>query len=117
MHRWTAVRRAWEAYRKASRVQNLSTHAVGIFQRMRHALDHRHGAESRPFIATVDGSYTNKTVLKGLPERTTLIGRIRKDAKLFHPPSHEDQPAVGAKRQYGHQAPTPEQLRQDDSVP
>jgi hypothetical protein len=40
-----------------------------------------------------------------------------KDAKLFHPPDDQDQPAVGAKRKYGAQAPTPDQLRRDDSIP
>ena len=45
------------------------------------------------------------------PRRTTLVGRIRKDAKLFHPPDDADQPVVGAKRKYGEQAPTPEMLR------
>jgi hypothetical protein len=66
---------------------------------------------------SVDGSYTNQTVLKSLPERTTLIGRLRKDAELFHPPRPEDQPAVGSKRQYGPPAPTPDALRQDDTIP
>jgi len=107
---------AWKAYRKQRRVQNLSTHAVGLFQDLRRQLDQRHQAGDRPLVVAVDGSYTNQTVLKGLPQRTTLIGRIRKDAKLFHLPSDQDQPAVGAKRQYGHPAPTPEQLRQDPAV-
>ena len=56
-------------------------------------------------------------MLKGLPERTTLIGRIRKDAKLFYPPRPEDQPARGAKRQYGQSAPAPEELRKDEGTP
>jgi len=51
-----------------------------------------------------------------LPKRTTLIGRIRKDAKLFYLPRDEDQPAVGTKRKYGRKAPTPEELRQDSTV-
>ena len=40
-----------------------------------------------------------------------------KDAKLFHPPDDQDRPTVGAKRKYGAQAPTPDQLRRDDSIP
>jgi len=70
----------------------------------------------RQFVVSVDGSYTNRTVLKALPERTTLIGRIREDAELFHPPRAEDQPAVGSKRRYGQAAPTPEPLRQDETA-
>ena len=106
-----------QAYERERRVKNLSTHAVGLLEQMRRELDQRHDARDRPLVSSVDGSYTNKTVLKSLPERTTLIGRIRKDAKLFHPPGDREQPAVGAKRQYGQAAPTPEQLRKDPTVP
>ena len=106
----------WKAYRKERRAKNLSTDAAGIFRRLRDELDAGHDAADRILLATVDGSYTNKNVLKRLPQRTTLVGRIRKDAKLFHPPEHQDQPAVGAKRKYGLQAPTPEQLRQDNAI-
>lgn len=106
-----------QAYERERRVKNLSTHAVGLLEQMRRELDQRHDARDRPLVSSVDGSYTNKTVLKSLPERTTLIGRIRKDAKLFHPPGDKEQPAVGAKRQYGQAAPTPEQLRKDPTVP
>ncbi len=104
-------------YREARKTQNLNAHAVRLFREMRDELDGRHDAVARMFLVTVDGSYTNKTVLRGLPPRTTLVGRIRKDAKLFHLPADADQPAVGAKRRYGAQAPTPEALRQDDTVP
>jgi len=63
-------------------------------------------------LALVDGSYTNHTVLTQLPERTTLIGRIRKDAKLLHPlPAH----SIGPRR-YGPPASTPEQVLHDETI-
>ena len=114
--RKSAADEEWKTYRKAQRANNLSTHAVAILQQLRDELDTRHDAAGRTLLTTVDGSYTNKNVLRNLPQRTTLVGRIRKDAKLFHPANQQDQPAVGAKRKYGSQAPTPEQLRQDDSL-
>ena len=107
----------WKTYRRECRIRNLSTHGLRLVVNLREELDRRHQAEDRPLVVTVDGSYTNKTVLKGLPPRTTLIGRIRKDAKLFYPPRDEDQPAVGTKRKYGDEAPTPEELRRDPDVP
>ena len=113
----SASAQEWKAYEKQRRANNLSTHAVDLLEDIRLELDHRHQAEDRPLVVAVDGSYTNQTVLKGLPDRTILIGRIRKDAKLFHPPSQENQPSVGAKRKYGDEAPTPEQLRKDTEVP
>jgi hypothetical protein len=65
----------------------------------------------------VDGSYTNQTVLKNLPLNTVLIGRIRGDAKLFYPPPVVTPITRGRKRFYGVSAPTPEEIRQDDSQP
>lgn len=108
---------AWQAYRQQRRCRNLSAAGRDLVAGLREELDQRHDASNRPLVVTVDGSYTNRTVLKGLPSRTTLIGRIRKDAKLFYLPSDENQPAVGAKRQYGKRAPTPDALRQDPAVP
>lgn len=85
-----------------------------MIQALRRDINEMDGPE-RPLITSVDGSYTNKTVLKNLPERTTLIGRIRKDARFYHLPA--DQPSRGRKRLYGERAPTPEQIRTDPSIP
>jgi hypothetical protein len=106
-----------QAYRQRQKAENLNTRAVELLHGLRRELDQRHGAAERRFLVSVDGGYTNKTVLKNLPERTTLIGRIRKDAELFHPPRPEDQASVGPQRQYGRAAPTPEELRQHESIP
>ena len=106
-----------KAYRKQQRTQNLSTYGVRVLRQVREDLDQRHGAADRLLIIGVDGSYTNRTVLKNLPPRTTLIGRIRKDAKLFARPRAEDQSPVGTKRHYGQPLPTPEQIRQDENIP
>jgi hypothetical protein len=113
----SAPEEEWKAYREQKKQQNLSVHGVQAIQRLRDDLDQRHDAANRLLIVGVDGSYTNATVLKGLPPRTTLIGRVRKDAKLFAPPGPEDQQPRGTKRQYGRPLPTPEQIRQDESLP
>lgn len=57
-------------------------------------------------------------MLRQLPERTTFIGRIRKDAKLSYalPPASTNR-CGGRPRRYGPAAPTPEQVLKDDSVP
>jgi hypothetical protein len=107
----------WKAYRKRQREQNLSTHGVQAIRRLRDDLDQRHGAADRVLVMGVDGSFTNATVLKGHPPRTTIIGRIRKDAKLCAPPRPEDQQPRGTKRQYGQPLPTPEQIRRDETIP
>lgn len=101
-------------YKLRQKEQNLSVAGVKIIREFRIGLDSR-GAADRHLVTCVDGSYTNQTVLKNLPERTTLIGRIRKDAKFFSLPA--TQPTRGRPRIYGDRLPTPEQIRQDDSVP
>jgi len=102
------------AFRLLQKTHNLSVAGAGIIKDCRSSLDSR-GAAARTLVVSVDGSYTNRTVLKELPERTTLIGRIRKDAKFSYPPS--EQPLRGRRRHYGDAAPTPEALLKDDSVP
>jgi len=105
-------------YRQAAKAARLPLRAVQQIAALRRDLDAQPDGAKRGLQCVVDGGYTNETVLKGLPERTTLIGRIRKDAKLYSPP--EPPPAErlrGRPRRYGAPAPTPEQLRTDDSVP
>lgn len=72
---------------------------------------------TRSMIFCGDGSYTNTTIVKNLPEHCTYIGRIRKDAKLHHPPALQEGKPNGRPRCYGPAAATPEQLRTDDTQP
>lgn len=102
-----------KAYRAEQRANALANHGLRLISEARVNLD-RAGQEARMLIIGVDGSYTNEKVLKNLPERVTLIGRIRKDAKLFFQPEH--QPLVGRPRKYGERAPTPEEIRTDETI-
>lgn len=101
---------AWEDYREAVKQKNLNTVACGIIGQLRQELEQVHHLERSRLVLVADGSYTNKTVIRGLPPHTTLIGRIRKDAKLHF--AHEHTPS-----RYGPPAPTPEQVRQADQYP
>lgn len=102
-----ALQEEWDEYRKAAKQKNLNTAACRMARQLRDELDFTHRVESLPLMLVVDGSYTNRTVIHGLPRNTTLIGRIRKDAKFYFP--HETMVS-----RYGCQAPIPEELRQDD---
>src|SRR5450631_1653507 len=90
---------------------------VRVLQSLRDALEARPDTRQRQLLVSGDGSYTNRTVLRQLPERTTFIGRIRKDAKLFQalPPATATR-SGGRPRRYGAAAPTPEQVLHDDTV-
>jgi hypothetical protein len=101
-------------YREEKKIAKLSKQGSERIKLLRENLDIQ-GATGKQLILSVDGSYTNAEVLKNLPQRVTLIGRIRKDTRLFTIP--EDQPLKGRKRVYGEQLPTPEQIRQSDQYP
>jgi hypothetical protein len=84
---------------------------------VRESLDQRPQTRNRILIVRADGSYTTRGVMQGLPERTTYIGRMRKDAKLHDPLEDVAYPSAGRPRRYGTLAPTPEQIPRDDSIP
>ena len=99
----------WEDYKQKQKQAKLSKQGIEKIKVLRENLD-ADGDRNRQLIVSVDGSYTNETVLKALPHRTTLIGRIRKDTLLNKIP--QVKPGVGRNRVYGQQLPTPEQIRQ-----
>jgi DDE superfamily endonuclease len=111
-----ATKEEKRAYAQARKEMNLSKVAVQHIQDLRRGLD-EDAQNNRTLWLNVDGSFTNGAVLKALPERTILTGRIRKDAALHYPPDNEIQSGPGRKRLYGKKAPTPEQLRQDEDCP
>lgn len=96
-------------YTEAKKQQNLSSQGLARIKMLRARLDGQ-GASARQLFLSVDGSYTNATILKGLPNGVTLIGRVRKDAALNYFPASEK--TKGRNRKYGDPAPTPEQIRQ-----
>lgn len=69
------------------------------------------GYRDKTLIVSVDGSYTNETVLKNIKGKNTIIGRIRKDAKLNEFPEINEK---GRKRVCGKALPTPQEIRQSD---
>jgi len=101
-------------YKEKQKQAKLSKQGGERIKVLRSKLD-KDGEKNRQLVVSVDGSYSNETVLKNLPERTTLIGRIRKDTVLNSLP----QPGIGAgrKRIYGDQLPSPEEIRQSESYP
>jgi len=99
----------WNIYKEESKKRRLSVRGTECIRDLRDRMEPDHA-----LWVTVDGSYTNRTVLKTLPEHTVLIGRIRSDAKLYYLPSPLTGP--GRKRVYGYEAPTPEEIRKDDTI-
>lgn len=103
-----------KAYQQERAKRNINKVGLERLQHLRRQMD-QSGSAARQLITTVDGRFTNSTVFKAVPERTTLIGRLRKDAVLHFLP--QAQPEKGRRRKYGPLAPTPEQLLQDETQP
>lgn len=97
------------AYLEARRQANINVLAAA-------RMAHLHAQAKRPIHWVSDGRFTNRTLLRQLPEGTVLIGRVRKDSKLYAPcaavPGKNGRP-----RRYGQNLPTPEALRIDQQVP
>ncbi len=75
------------------------------------------GDDPHTVILCGDAHYTTETMLRGLDDDVTYIGRFRKDAALFEAIDAEDPSGPGRPRRYGQKLPTPEELRKDKSIP
>lgn len=104
------------SYRQQCRQANLGTLAIERLKAIHASLPHDSTGQPREVRLLVDGHYTNRTVLRALPPETTLIGRLRKDAKLCYPAAVRPDGKPGRRALYGAPAPTPEQLRTDQST-
>ena len=106
----------WKALRKE---QRLTCVAAQRLVQLRNDLDSDPSGKSRTLAVSVDGGFTNTTVFRSIPANTILIGRIRKDAKLYAPPP-PPQPAgargAGRRKVYGELLPTPEAVRKDQTI-
>jgi hypothetical protein len=108
----TAPEQEWQNYKKLKAQTNINVLGYQRIAALRQSLDQ--SSPQRQLVTCVDGRFTNKTFLRRIPERTTVTGRIRKDAVIYQLP--DAQPAKGRKRKYGKLLPTPEELLKDTSV-
>ena len=113
--RKTAPPEQVELYKERMKQRNLNTLAAQALHQIQHDRTVENDGVPPGLHVVVDGSYTNRKMLRNLPPETTLIGRIRKDAKLSAKP--DAQAACGRKRFYGDDLPTPEKVRQDPAIP
>jgi hypothetical protein len=97
-------------YRQLVKQHNLSTRFVEMMGELRQQLDVA-GASRKILVVAGDGSFCNRTVFTGSRDRTEIIARARKDAVLCY------RAEPGGRRFYAAEKFTPEQVRQDDSIP
>jgi hypothetical protein len=101
------------ALKEVRKQYRLSRVALEQLHGCRAHLDRQPGGRQRWLIDVVDGSYANRTFFQGLPERTDVVARVRKDAKFraFLPPDQRH----GA-RKYGPPVPTPLESLRDPNL-
>lgn len=95
-------------YREAVKQRNLSRSFVEMGRQLRQELDLAGGGD-KILVLTGDGSFCNRTCFGEIPQRSVLLVRARKDAKLCF------RAAADSRRFYGIEKFTPEQVRQDES--
>jgi hypothetical protein len=95
-------------YKEAVKRKNLSRSFVDMGKQLRRELDEA-GGRKKILVLTADGSFCNRTCFAEIPERSVLLARARKDAKLCF------RAAADSRRFYDAAKFTPEQVRQDDS--
>lgn len=103
---------AQTAHRAERKLHSLTAQTLGYLWDLRERTP-----RERAIHLAGDGGYTNATILKGLPEGVTYIGRMRKDAVLHYPPERKAEGSKGRSLSYGALAPTPDALRADEQTP
>jgi len=114
-----AYRKAMKNLRKRQRQEGLSAQGARLLNGLRERCHTIAAWKDRILWAVVDASFCNRTVFDLLDPRIVLIGRVRKDIRLYAEPEQVERPEVGRGRKpsYGPSLPTPEQLRQDAARP
>jgi hypothetical protein len=92
-------------YKEAVKQMNLSRSFVDMTKQVRQAVDQT-GGQDKTLVFAGDGSFCNRTCFGGIPERSVLLARARKDAKLCFR-------AVDDPRRF-YAVDAPEMVRQDE---
>jgi hypothetical protein len=103
-------------YKQLVKNWSITTQLVEQLHLLRAQMNAIASLANRLLVAVGDGSYTNKTVIRNLPDRCIFIGRTRKDIKLFEP-AKRLLGSLGRARRYGARLPAPDEIRKDDTIP
>jgi hypothetical protein len=100
----------WKSYRQRQKQRPTSQVARAIIEEVRADLD-RAGVIGRRLLVVLDGSFCNRVFMEKPIDNVDLLCRARKDAVLCR------RAEPGQKGFYGKKTFTPEQVRQDESIP
>ena len=98
----------YQQYKEAVKRQNLSRSFVEMGMQLREQLDAA-GGSKKILVLTADGSFCNRTCFSQVAERSVLLARARKDARLCFRAS------LAGRCFYAREKFTPQQIRQDQN--
>jgi hypothetical protein len=101
----------WSAYKTIVKKHNLSTESVKQLRYLRNELNIG-GYRKKKLLAVVDSSFVNQTCFQADIPNVDLVGRTRKNARLFFRAKEK-----AGRRFYDSQSYTAEELRKDTKVP
>lgn len=96
-------------YKEQIKEINLSVHFVNSLSKIRSSFDEA-GYKDKELIAVVDGSFCNRKCMGTKIDRTCVVARTRKDAKLCF------KAAGGTQKVYSDKKFTPEEVRHDETI-
>lgn len=96
-----------EFYDEMKKLYNSSAEFVFMLTDLRQRLD-KLGYFNKKLVAVVDGSYCNQTCFGHCLENVTVVGRVRKNSRLYFPVNGQ------GKRRYSEESFTPDEIRQSD---
>jgi len=101
------------AVKEARKQYNISAVGREELFRLRAEIDRLPDGSERNLILTADGSFANRSFLQEVPDRTTVVARLRRNARLRRvlPLSKRK-----GNRKYGEPLPTPEEMLRDARV-
>jgi len=112
--RWNAPQEKHDEYQELIKKYNSSTTFVKHLKYLRNELDYA-GGRDKHLVTVVDGSYCNKTCLASNVSRATIIGRTRKNARLYFKDLNPPKPKRGKTRFYHPDSFTPEEIRKNNN--
>lgn len=99
----------WENYKLLTKKHNLSIIFTEEVKQLRASID-KQGLVNKTMIMSCDGSFCNKNCMNFEDPRIVMLARCRKDARLCRP-------GTSKRKVYDDTKFTPEEVRQDDSIP
>lgn len=109
-----ASEESYEKYKKLTQYYNTSKIFIRQLRYMRNELDQQQ-AKEKDLLCVVDGSFCNSTCLTANLSRTTIIGRTRKNARLYFK-VRNDENKTKRKRFYNPESFTPEKIRKNTDI-